>query len=182
MNIFKKMNNILDTELFNTTKKIVCSNEFPWFYLSDSSSDDVIDTNKNKKYSFHHTTMRAKKSNSIFNDFTIQIANTMKNKFGLNDYRLFRLRWGMTTNNGKKIINNPHVDFKEHHKVILYYLNESDGDTYFYDNEDNIINQNTPEENSAILFEGNIRHSSSKPIKYDRRIILNVNLVEEFVK
>jgi len=175
--MFKKINNILDTKLFNDIKEHVCSDMFPWFYIPDSAFDNTTDTNKTKKYSFYHTTMKEKKSNSFFNENTMMIANIMKDQFHLNDYEILRLRWGMSTNNAEKIIHNPHIDFYEQHKVILYYLNESDGDTYFYDNQNNIINQNTPEENSAILFEGNIKHSSSKPIKYDRRIILNINLV-----
>ena len=175
--MFKKINNILDTKLFNDIKEQVCSNEFPWYYIPDSAHNYIIDTNNNKRYSFHHTTMMEKKSNSFFNEITIKIANVMKNKFGLDNYELLRLRWGMTTSYGEKIVNNPHIDFQKNHKVILYYLNKSDGDTYFYDNQNNIINKNTPEENSAILFEGNINHSISKPINYDRRIILNINLV-----
>ena len=57
-------------------------------------------------------------------------------------------------------------------------MNDNDGDTYFYDKEHKIIDSVTPKENRAILFDGLILHSSSKPIKFARRIMLNINLVK----
>ena len=181
--MFKKINNVLDKDIFDNINEEVSSNNFPWYYLPDSSTKLTTD-NKTKKYSFHHTTMCVslfgdKRSNSYFNESTIKIAEVIKDKFNLIDFEIIRLRWGMITSYGEKIINTPHIDTPVKHKVILYYLNKCDGDTYFYDDKYNIINQNTPEENSAILFDGNIKHSSSKPIMYDRRIVLNINLQKE---
>jgi hypothetical protein len=103
----------------------------------------------------------------------------MKKKFKLNNCEIIRLRWGMTTSSNEDIRNNAHIDSPDKHKVILFYLNDSDGPTYFYkDEHDDVIGENMPEKNSAILFEGDQYHSSSRPIKYDRRIVLNINLVE----
>jgi hypothetical protein len=173
--MFKKIKNILDDNVFNNVKQEVCSNEFPWFYTSNSASQKE-DTNKNKNFSFYHTTLNEGNPNSFFNEKTKEIAEIMKKKFKLDNYTITRLRWGMTTNSNKKIINEPHIDMKSKHMVILYYLNKSDGNTYFYDNDTQIINSNEPEENSAILFDGSLKHSSSKPYMYDRRIVLNINL------
>ena len=53
------------------------------------------------------------------------------------------------------------------------------GDTYFYDKEHKIIDSVTPKENRAVLFDGSMLHSSSKPIKFPRRIVLNINLVDK---
>ena len=70
--------------------------------------------------------------------------------------------------------------------IILFYLNDSDGDTYFYDehqqefnNDRKIIDSVTPKANRAVLFDGSILHSSSKPVSFARRISLNINLVDE---
>ena len=84
----------------------------------------------------------------------------------------------MTTSINKAWKNEPHIDMKEKHKVILFYLNDSDGDTYFYDKDHNIIDSVTPKENRAVLFDGSILHSSSKPVEFAKRIVLNINLME----
>ena len=73
-------------------------------------------------------------------------------------------------------LNNPHVDSKHPHKVILFYLQDSDGETYFYNDSNEVIDSVTPRENRAVLFDGNLLHSSSKPVNFARRIVLNVNL------
>ena len=107
--MFKKINNVLDKDMFDNINEKVSSNNFPWYYLPDSATK-LITNNKTKKYSFHHTTMGDKRSNSFFNESTIEIAEVIKDKFNLIDYEIIRLRWGMTTSYGEKIINNPHID------------------------------------------------------------------------
>ena len=80
---------------------------------------------------------------------------------------------------GKKYINNLHIDQKEKHQTILYYLNNSDGDTYFYKkNKKTIEKKITPEKNKAVLFDGLTYHASSKPIKNMYRLVLNINLID----
>ena len=39
-----------------------------------------------------------------------------------------------------------------------------------------------PKMNRAVLFDGSVLHSSSKPIQTARRIVLNVNLIHEDTK
>ena len=74
-----------------------------------------------------------------------------------------------------KKIDDKHIDSLTDHDVILYYLNDSDGDTYFYKNN-KVIKQITPVFNKAVFFDGTTYHSSSKPVKSDRRIVLNLNV------
>tara|TARA_B100002019_G_C21246097_1_gene588343 strand:- start:508 stop:1164 length:657 start_codon:yes stop_codon:yes gene_type:complete len=64
--------------------------------------------------------------------------------------------------------------------TAIYYINDSDGPTYFFnkywgdtfddmDVEDYCI----PKANKLILFHSTKYHTSSPPIKYDRRIVVN---------
>ena len=92
--------------------------------------------------------------------------------------KLLRARFGLHTSNKIKKIDDKHIDSLLDHDVILYYLNDSDGDTYFY-NKNKIIKQITPQFNKAIFFDGNIYHSSSKPVKSDRRVVLNLNVTKQ---
>lgn len=78
----------------------------------------------------------------------------------------------------------PHVDSDSEHKVFLYYLNDSDGDTYFFnerfgDNPTSFTVQDTvtPEEGKAVLFDGNIYHAPSAPVKSPYRAVINIDFV-----
>ena len=187
--MIKIIDNVLnDSLLISIKKRIEAPESMPWYFIANSatqSSSNILN------YSFYHLVFDKENYNneilspSIF-DMTNTIALISKDLFELEKtYDIFRLRWGMTTTINKIHRHTPHTDMQNTkdphrpHKVILFYLNVSDGDTYFYDKEHKIIDSVTPKENRAVLFDGSILHSSSKPIEFARRIVLNINLVDK---
>lgn len=78
--------------------------------------------------------------------------------------------------------NPPHVDHvndvPEDHfaAVCLYYIDDSDGDTFFFDAEWDIIQRVTPKAGRMVLFENEVYHASSPPQKNNGRIVLNTNV------
>lgn len=81
----------------------------------------------------------------------------------------------------------PHIDNKFPHKNILYYLNDNDADTVFYDTiheegsawnyeVSNIAKRVTPKQNRAVFFDGFIYHSGNVS-QTDKRITLNINYI-----
>ena len=69
--------------------------------------------------------------------------------------------------------NAMHIDLPDPHLVCLYYVNDSDGDTVFFDDNGNEIHRNTPKKNTAVIFDGSIKHCSSTPTGF--RCIVNFN-------
>ena len=70
---------------------------------------------------------------------------------------------------------------------IIYYLDDSDGDTFIFNecNEDRgqtvptdltIKQRVTPEKNSVLIFDGDQYHASSNPIKSKKRIVINITV------
>ena len=98
-----------------------------------------------------------------------------KKKYGLDPNSLQRIRLGLhlpTVN--KPLHNNPHIDSQDPHVVVLYYVNDVDGDTFFFDEDMNITNRVSPKMGKAVMFDGFIRHSSSIPTT-GTRITVNFN-------
>jgi hypothetical protein len=97
-----------------------------------------------------------------------------------------RIRMGLTTSLGYPGIIYPHVDYKEPHTTILYYLNDSDGETIFYNekysgtdiHEFSLLEKHMPKMGTAIFFNGLIYHSSSRPVHTDARFTININVKE----
>ena len=175
-NCFRVIDNVLNESILALAKDTCEAWNFPWYYLSNSSIPVKKMVNEGLNYSFHHTVLDADGKNSTFYDPSNMMALIMKDLFKLDHHKIIRLRWGMTTSIDKVHKNDPHVDSKNPHKVILFYLQDSDGDTYFYNDSHEVIDSISPKENRAVLFDGGLLHSSSKPIKFARRIVLNVNL------
>ena len=182
----KIIDNVLNDSLLISIQNIITSFTMPWYFIGNSQSylkDKELIKHNLLNYSFYHMVLNKEESSnalSPFYDITYSISLILKDLFELEKtWDVYRLRWGMTTTLNKIHRHTPHTDFDIPHKVILFYLNDGDGDTYFYDKEHKIIDSVTPKENRAVLFDGSILHSSSKPIKFPRRMVLNINLVDK---
>ena len=80
--------------------------------------------------------------------------------------------------------HHAHVDnLVKKHDVILYYVNDADGDTFFFeathpceseDDKRKVIHRETPEKGKMVIFNGNRFHASSPPTN-NFRMTLNIN-------
>ena len=108
-------------------------------------------------------------------DFQKQI-DFFEEKFGFEYNKISRIRMGLHTkiSNESKTFT-PHTDSHKPHFVIIYYVNDSDGDTVFYGagNRSTEICRVSPEKNSAVFFDGSTHHAGSSPAKHARRIVIN---------
>ena len=65
-----------------------------------------------------------------------------------------------------------HIDSYQPHISMIYYINDSDGDTVFYGN-DKEIQRVQPLKNRLVVFEGPLRHCSNHPKNHEHRFVLN---------
>ena len=68
----------------------------------------------------------------------------------------------------------PHNDSTNPHLVCLYYVNNSDGDTIFFDDFNKEIKRISPKKGRIAFFDGSIKHCGSRPTK-SHRITVNFN-------
>jgi hypothetical protein len=188
----KILDNVLSDSLLTSIQERIEGPDMPWYFIENSAQPTNTELIKQTplNYSFSHLVCKPNFTSetsyhievvSPLNDMTYSMSLILKDLFKLEKpHSVFRLRWGMTTTIDKPHRHTPHIDMDLiPHKVILFYLNESDGDTYFYDKEHKIIDSVTPKENRAVFFDGSLLHSSSKPVEFTKRIVLNINLVDE---
>ena len=69
---------------------------------------------------------------------------------------------------------SPHTDLPFDHWVVLYYVNNSDGDTIFFD-QGSIVNRISPKRGRVVLFNGNILHGGGIP-KIGPRSVVNFDI------
>ncbi|MBQ23248.1 MAG: hypothetical protein CMD32_07600 [Flavobacteriales bacterium] len=85
-----------------------------------------------------------------------------------------------------------HIDRWERHMSIIYYINDTDGDTCFYEYNDNLrnwmkdvesenfhkfkeIRKSSPKKGTVCVFDGMIPHHGSYPTK-EERYVINMNI------
>lgn len=184
--------NFLPNFYLNTIKQEVFRHDFPWYFnenIAGRSEDKAEGVNFAKsQYGFYYTCFDYNygwsNSSAIFRPLVPAITE----KFGIEIESLMRIRIGMLTNIGESASHYPHVDYPYPHRTVLLYLNESDGDTIFYneffekDIEDPSLTVNlrhSPKENRAVLFNGLQYHSSSAPTSCARRMTININFISK---
>lgn len=75
----------------------------------------------------------------------------------------------------KDIDNTPHI-------VALYYVNDCDGDTVFFEEVGGQLREMmrvSPRANTMVCFDGNIYHAAEPPRKSPLRIVINTDYIQE---
>ena len=147
--------------------------------------DSNLTVSEDKQYS-HAASFNTTKMSDI-HDLGSDILHTFAKKHGIEIKETLRIKANILNKTNKKDhIHPPHTDMNIPHMVLLYYVNDSDGNTIIFNEKycfeetpiltiDKVI---TPKAGSAILFDGLTYHSSSSPKNTKERIVLNINWLE----
>jgi len=194
--MFQVIDNFVSNS-YATDLEYMCKHEVPWYLNDDISGMDKQNPN-NKKYSapgadyegpqygFGHWVLHPNGEKSLFFQKVYPLVYSLEEKAQISMERIVRIRLGLTTSVGKEVQHLPHVDYYEPHKVLLYYVNDSDGDTFMFNEMYSPENHNslsnftlkqrvTPKKNRAIIFDGFTYHNSSKPVKNTARYVINID-------
>ena len=99
-------------------------------------------------------------------------------KFNIDQLKIIRAKANLQTSN-VKIKNNkhssPHVDMNENHFVILYYVNNSQGETFLF-KKNKIWKKINPKQGRVLIFNGNIKHAAGYPVDNQIRVVKNINI------
>ena len=187
--------NALPTALADKLENILSSNNFGWFlsrdiYKNNLSKDNVIvDKNTVNTIQLNHQVydINGGVTSDIFHLCELAI-NIICQNLKLNMV-ITKIRLNMLFNHKdilKNKYNTPHIDNKlnKDNYSLIYYINDSDGDTVFFNehygevktNKLSIYKKITPKKNKAVIFDGSYFHASTNPINSENRIIMNVHL------
>ena len=129
----------------------------------------------------------------IINSIKLNLLNKLNMEF-VKDYR-YKINWTTPITENYDFKNLIHIDMDVDHIAIVYYINDTNGDTIFLNNkkgnsaeshqnnfkgidldEFEIVNKISPKKGRAIIFDGNIYHYGEYPTITDR-FVFNFDLV-----
>ena len=74
--------------------------------------------------------------------------------------------------------HTPHIDNGFDDQITaIYYVNDADGDTFFFDDDGKVTKRITPKKGTLVMWKGKIFHAKSSPIKTTSRVVININLL-----
>jgi hypothetical protein len=169
--------NVLPSYIVKEIKHLLISgesNEFFWLYRNNLTSKD----NESSLPGFAHLFYRANPLfDSSFSTFLNQILYIFCNSQNI---LLQHIELGRTflqlPNINPSASSSIHTDLDDPHYVCLYYVNDSDGDTIFFDDNENEIKRVSPKEGRIAFFDGSIKHKGGVNFKGPRAVI-NFNFI-----
>lgn len=132
---------------------------------------------------------------SPMSSLLLPILFTYCDKAGIPFNALMRIRVGLFMRTMIEAPHhNPHVDFSQPHQTAVYYVNDSDGDTFVFNEtfEDVTVEQSaaharagkftiagrvSPQKGKMMSFDGRHYHASMHPTKATKRIAITFNFV-----
>lgn len=172
----KVIDNFLSKSYHQELLKLMSSSNFDWYYNSNISytqePDKVL---RLDEFGFTHmfwdeNGIRNSNTSKFWKPGLLQIMDAVDSD------NILRSRGDMTMYSHEEFIHDPHVDFFFPNTSVVYYVNDSDGDTIFYEDESlNIKDRVSPKANRLVAFKGHILHTGCSPTKHKNRIIINSN-------
>jgi hypothetical protein len=160
------------------------------YYQSDSLGDCVSDSFNstiyaNPKQLTHHLFMKDGEEEQKSPHYPILTPFLESIYSVVGDYDLLRAKVNVTMPDPRfhaYTSQVPHIDLKYDdgkelpHVVFLYYINDSDGPTYFYNKDLEVISSIPPTMGTCVMFDGGTLHAGSTPNITPFRYALNINI------
>lgn len=170
--------NVIDTivpiEIQEELLAVHTDNYFPWYFQNKTSYHDYKDDgNTVDCFQLSHGSCYDNKKLSNVFDYTKKIVDCTMYR----DLPISRIKSNLTTNlsNYNENLHQPiHVDSDNRNFVsMLYYVNDSDGGTMFFDENDKIVEKIEAKKGRLVIFPSTIKHAGCNPINTQYKIIVN---------
>ena len=192
MRVVSVINEFISKGYQDRMEDIISKSELPLYFNEYSSyplvgfESTVMQTNKTKEnIQFTHQFVReGAVVSSFFNcvepllyhflakDEAIRTMNLQKIKLNLNP---------IAKHFAEDEYFTPHIDNNNFNEGItaIYYINDSDGDTLFFDSDMNIVERITPQKGTLVYFNNQIFHAGQPPQNNPYRAVINFNWIKE---
>ena len=156
---------------------------FPWYFINHYHNLSML--NDNNDISSHGFVHNFFDNNTVYSN-NIRILDPILDKLSEHfDFPVIpvRMKINMTLNVGKQVQQYPHIDIgqaigNKNFKTAIFYINDSDGDTLFFDDDkETIIYRQTPRKNSLVVFDADTYHAPQLPLVSARRLVININIM-----
>jgi hypothetical protein len=186
--------NLMPVAFQNTVEKILLGDEFPLYInketvLFEQGKDNYgiyYDKNSKDCPQFTHAVVRNGHQSSEYWSVLRPILYQAIASFNV-ELEIVRCKVNVNFPSKSMLDNEyypPHQDTEDAEQCVgIYYVNDSDGDTLFFetpeqniiDGEFKVIKQITPKKGSFVLFPSNTVHAGSPPKLSDLRCVINFN-------
>lgn len=197
-----EIENIISKDYQDHLLSLMTSFDFPWlFNPSMVSGDECFSGQENNLAGFNHFFYEKNEARSSFFQTVYPLVLNLTSQTDVPFNRLIRMRANLSLSNKYSPLEHhmPHIDSFFPHWNAIYYVNDSDGDTFIFNEtndtydagQDDIIRikenkftvkkRITPKKGKILIFPGKYYHTSSFARESKFRCVINMNLEKIFL-
>ena len=178
--MIKLIDNLVPASFANKLEQVFMDDDTPWNlavscggYSNISNIDQTMVKDTSQMY---HSIISENINKSVSSNLVMGILFFLEDKAGITAGFISRAKANLLLPmcSDPNLYHPPHVDVTmSNYLSMVYYVNDSDGPTRFFDSDGNIIQTVHPKKGRAVLFDSNIPHASSCPINSKHRMVIN---------
>ena len=187
---------VVEPAIADAIEQAMTSPAFPWFYYSDVNKAGARpaglpgtfqkDDRFEDSFGFSSLLFPGNEPTSPWLQHPKTVFERFVKRHGLAPKQMFRIKANLLVRAaapGGPRPFTPHVDMPKPHTVLLYYVNDSDGDTVILDKtypdwqNAQVLHAVSPKKGRAILFDGAHYHAGTCPAHHDARIVFNFDFI-----
>lgn len=186
------IDNFIPQHYQDNIEQVLGAVNFPWHYRPsiNNGKPKIHDERFKYAHGFVHNFFNDEEGPTSTFYSTVSTLRYFAEKHGFDNNGYHRLKANLNVQipgwqDGQ--CQEPHTDMPSDHMVLIYYVNDTDGDTFIFDRKFDPMDPNpgqfdlkqrvAPKKGRALLFDGNYYHAGSYPIQNRHRIMLNANLI-----
>lgn len=191
--MIKIIDNIINPTSQNRLETVINDRDFKWFYRRSATYKDINDIdvrllNKDTAGFTCPVYQNGEWMDPVYAAWAWNILDNMTEETGIVVNDLIRVQFNLIYQHPNETTgdtwNSAHIDNEFDHNVLLYYVNDSDGDTVIFNEKRgdafevlSINERVSPKKGRAVLFDGNQYHASSNPATTLKRLTINFNFI-----
>lgn len=138
--------------------------------------DTAVDAHNQSPMSFYHVLKSSAENSDHFENF-YEIPRLFCRAHDLLLQEILVARIYLITPQVSELKHyKPHIDFTFPHTVLLYYVNNADGNTVFVDENQRVYREVEPKKGRLLAFDGSLYHGGGVP-KHSPRCVVNFNII-----
>jgi hypothetical protein len=171
-------------------RELLLGRDFPWYYnpIANYQSEDEappagLEAFEDCFQFTHAFVNNMGEVNSALCDFVLEGLGVLRAARAAGaGGDLLRAKANLLTRRGAEQVTQPHADLTEEATSVIVYVNDSDGDTVFFNKQYGdpdlsdltVVDRAQPAADTAVVFDARQYHAGSLPVRSKVRVVINL--------
>lgn len=179
-----QIENVIDKDYQDQLFKTVTNINFPWHFMEDTTTETGNPLSSTP--AFGNLVYHPNNTHNPYTELFTPLVNSIIDKCNMELLIVHRIRLGFLLNTKYAFAgspyqhNTPHRDMEIPHYTAVYYINDCDGSTVIFREQEIAekyypLEKITPKKGKVVVFDGLHFHASTCPKVFNKRIVCTIN-------